>query len=147
RARQWRLTAWPYPWTIQNAFDNSLATLWICGDSLRPGQYVQLDFCGSTAAGSAVMEGAPNQPAIPLRLEGRSSSGNWRVLSPAPAISDVPRPFRLRRVVAGELKRSGIDYILLFNEDNAADEFRTNADLWGARAVGSSNGAILYELQ
>jgi len=147
RARQWRLTAWPYPWTIQNAFDNSLATLWICGDSLRPGQYVQLDFGGSTAADSAVMEAAPNQPSIRLRLEGRSSSGNWRVLSPAPAISDVPRPFGLRRVVAGELKRSGIDYILLFNEDNAADEFRTNADLWGARAVGSSNGAILYELQ
>src|ERR1035438_9240860 len=39
RAAGWRLTAQPYPWAIQDAFDNSLVTFWLCGETLKPGQF------------------------------------------------------------------------------------------------------------
>ena len=52
----------------------------------------------------------------------------------------------LRRAVAGELKRRGIDYLLVFDTDNGADDLRLNADLWGMRAVGDYKGARLYQL-
>jgi hypothetical protein len=52
----------------------------------------------------------------------------------------------LRRAVANELKRRGIDYLLLFDTDNGADDLRLNTDLWGMRAVGDYKGARLYQL-
>src|SRR6185369_3350979 len=52
RAPEWRLTAQPYPWGVQDAFDNSLVTFWLCGEKLKPGQFVQVDFHGLQTADS-----------------------------------------------------------------------------------------------
>ena len=41
----------------------------------------------------------------------------------------------------------GIDYLLLFDGQVAADDFRVNADLWGATFVGSYKEARLYDLR
>jgi hypothetical protein len=150
RAAVWRLSAQPYPWGIQDAFDNSLATFWLCGETLKPGQYVAVDFQGGQTADSVVLEAAPNQWAIRLKLEGRveggAAAGRWQLLSAAPTAGDAPRPLGLRRAVAAELKRRGIDYLLVFDTDNGADDLRLNADLWGIRAVGDDKGARLYQL-
>src|SRR5262249_19185302 len=130
RAPQWRLTANPYPWGIENAFDNSLATFWMSGEGLRPGQTVEVRFGGAEILETAVVESAPNRTALRLRLEGEDGAGKWHVLSPAPAISDTARPLGLRRAIRAELKRRGIDYVLLFDGQVGADDFRINADLW-----------------
>jgi dolichyl-phosphate-mannose-protein mannosyltransferase len=146
RAAEWRLTAQPYPWGIQDAFDNSLATFWLCGETLKPGQSVQVDFHGEQPADSVVLESAPNQYAARLKLEGQDSAGRWHLLAAAPTAGDAPRPLGLRRALAGELKRRGIDYLLVFDTDNGAEDLRVNADLWGVRAVGDDKGARLYQL-
>jgi hypothetical protein len=146
RAPQWRLTAQPYPWSVQDAFDNSLATFWMAGETLRPGQFVQVDFHGGQAVDSVVLEAAPNQWAARLKLEGQDDAGRWQLLAAAPSASDAPRPLGLRRAVAGELKRRGINYLLVFDSDNGADDLRLNADLWGMRQVGEDRGARLYQL-
>ena len=146
RAPAWRLTAQPYPWSIQDAFDNSLATFWLCGETLRPGQFVQVDFHGEQRADSVVLEAAPNQWAARLKLEGQDAVGHWQVLAAAPVPGDAPRPLGLRRAVTSELKRRGIDYLLVFDTDNGADDLRLNADLWGVRVVGDDKGMRLYQL-
>jgi hypothetical protein len=146
RAAAWRLTAQPYPWGIQDAFDNSLATFWLCGETLRPGQFVQVDFHGEQSADSVVLETAPNQWAERLKLEGQDGAGRWYLLADAPAPADAPRPLGLRRAVTSELKRRGIDYLLVFDTDNGADDLRLNTDLWGLRAVGDDKGMRLYQL-
>lgn len=146
RAAEWRLTAQPYPWGIQDAFDNSLATFWLCGETLKPGQRVQVDFHGEQTADSVVLEAAPNQYAARLKLEGQDAAGRWQLLAAAPTAGDAPRPLGLRRALAGELKRRGIDYLLIFDTDNGAEDLRVNADLWGLRAVGDYKGARLYQL-
>ena len=147
RAAEWRLTAQSYPWGIQDAFDNSLATFWLCGETLKAGQNVQVDFHDDQAVDSVVLEAAPNQYAARLRLEGLVAAGRWQLLAAAPAAADAPRPLGLRRAVAGELKRRGIDYLLLFDGDQAAEDLRLNADLWGTLAVGDYKGARLYQLR
>jgi hypothetical protein len=150
RAAEWRLSAQPFPWGIQDAFDNSLATFWLCGEMLKPGQFVAVDFHGGQTADSVVLEAAPNQSAVRLKLEGRvdggAAAGRWQLLAAAPTPFDAPRPLGLRRAVADELKRRGIDYLLVFDTDNGADDLRLNADLWGMRAVGDYKGAKLYQL-
>jgi hypothetical protein len=146
RAAPWRVTAQPYPWGIQDAFDNSLATFWLCGETLRPGQFVAVDFHGDQAADSVVLESAPNQWGVRLKLEGQDAAGRWQLLAAAATAGDAARPLGLRRAVADELKRRGIDYLLVFDTDNGADDLRLNADLWGMRVVGDYIGARLYQL-
>jgi hypothetical protein len=151
RAPRWRLTARPYPWGIQSAFDNSLATFWMCGDMLQPGQFVQVEFGAPEAADAVVIETAPNQWGIRLKLDGQlqvknAAGGQWKLLTAAPDLSDAPRPFGLRRAVAEELKRRGIDYVLSFEDDMGADDLHGNAGIYGIRQVDEYKGARLYQL-
>jgi hypothetical protein len=146
RAPEWRLLAQPYPWGVQNGFDNSIATFWLCGDPVRPGQFIEAQFHRDETADAVLIETAPNQPSIRLKLEGLDTAGRWIPLSAAPAISDSPRPLGLRRAVAEELKRRGNDYLLVFDANRGADDLRQNADLWGIRLVGEDRGARLYQL-
>lgn len=146
REPRWRLTARPYPWGIPSAFDNSLATFWMCGDTLQPGQFVQVEFGLPEAADAVTIETAPNQWGIRLKLEGQNDGGQWKPLTPTPELSDAPRPLGLRRAAAEELKRRGIDYVLFFEDDMGADDLRGNADLYGIRQVGEYKGARLYQL-
>ena len=146
RAPRWRLTARPYPRGIQSAFDNSLATFWMCGSTLEPGQLIQVDFGQPETADSLVIETAPNQPGLRLKLEGETTASQWNLLSPEPQTGDAPRPLGLRRAVAEELKRRGIDYVLTFDGEPGADDLHENADIYGIRQVGEDRGARLYQL-
>lgn len=143
----WRLTADPYPWGIQDAFDNSPVTMWRSGEALRPGMYVQVDFHRDEQADSVVMEAAPNQTGLKLRLEGMDASGTWGVLDAAPKIYDAAPPLGLRRAAAHELKRRGIDYVLAFDDEKETEDLRRNPALWGVTQVGETRAARLYQLR
>jgi hypothetical protein len=146
RAPDWRLTARPNPWTIQDAFDNSLLTFWMASDWIRPGQYVQVEFARPTPADALVIETAPDQNGVRLKLEGRTAAGQWVGLAAAPAIAQGPFPLHLRRAAAEELKRRGIDYLVVVDSEFVADDLRRNMDLWGVRLVGEHEQARLYQL-
>lgn len=146
RDPRWRFNAQPYPWGIGDAFDGKVATFWKCGETLHPGQFVEADFDGVEQADSVSIEAAPNQWGIRLKLEGRDANGQWKLLAPEPRVSDAPAPPGLRRAAAEELKRRGIDYLLVIDGEFGADDLRGNAGLWGIRQVGEYKGARLYQL-
>ena len=143
-ARRW--TAHPYPWGVEQAADGRPITFWICGDTLHPGQFVQADFGATQMADAVAIETTPNQWGIRLELEGREPAGAWKRLANAPEISDAPAPSGLRQMAARELKRRGVDYVLLFDGEFGAADLRTHADLWGIRQVSEDQGARLYQL-
>ena len=146
RRPAWRLRARPYAWGIQNAFDNSPVTFWVSGDSLRPGMYVEVAFGGEEAADALEIDTTPDQWQARLMLEGQGTSGEWKPIVSSPEQTEEARPLGLRRAVAAELKRRGIDYLLLFDADFGADDVRRNAEQWGVRQVGAAKGARLYQL-
>ena len=112
----------------------------------KAGQFVEVGFNEAEAADSVVIETAPNQWGIRLKLEGRDASGQWKLLAPAPLASEAPVPPGLRRAAAEELRRRGIDYLLIFDGGFGADDLARNAGLWGIRQVGEYKGARLYRL-
>ena len=142
----WRLNAQPYPWGIGDAFDGKLVTFWKCGEALRPGQFVEVDFPQLEPADSVEIQTAPNQWGIRLKLEGQDASGQWKPLAAEPQASDAPVPPGLRRAATDELKRRGIDYLLVFDGEFGAGDLHGNAGLWGIRQVGEYKGARLYRL-
>jgi hypothetical protein len=146
REAQWRLRARPFPWGVQDAFDNSPITFWISGDTLHPGMFVEVSFGAAQWADSVQIETSPNQWQARLQLEGWDTSGQWKVLCGAPQQSEEAQPPGLRAAVAAELKRRGIDYLLLSDRDRAAEDLRRNAAKWGVRAVGEYRGTRLYQL-
>lgn len=146
RDSAWRLTAQPYPWTIQNAFDNSLTTLWRCGEMARPGQFVQVDFHRQETADSVLIEAAPNQPGIRLKLEGEDAAGQWMALADAPRIFEAAAPLGLRRAAMAELRRHGVDYILSFGDERETRDLRANPDLWGLRQIDEYKETKLFQL-
>jgi hypothetical protein len=146
RGPEWRARAYPYSWGIEQAFDNSLVTFWICGEAIAPGQWVEVDFGRPRQADSLVIQTAPDQPGIRLRLDGSDASGRWKRLAEAPQISVTGRPIGLRAAAAAELKRRGIDYVLAFDGEIGADDLKRNAAEWGIREVGKQGGAHLYRL-
>jgi len=143
---RWRLDAQPYPWGIGDAFDGKIVTFWKCGEALRSGQFVEVDFRGVESADSVLIEAAPNQWGIRLKLEGQDASGQWKLLAAQPQVGDAPVPPGLRRAAADELKRRGIDYLLVFDGEFGADDLARNSGLWGIRQVGEYKGARLYRL-
>lgn len=146
REPAWRLTADPYPWGIQDAFDNSPITMWRSGEALRPGMFVEVDLHASPQADAVVMEAAPNQSGLRLKLEGMDDAGKWHTLDPAPRVYDAAAPLGLRRAAARELKRRGIDYVLAFDDERESEDLRRNPALWGVIQVGQTKEARLYEL-
>ena len=72
-------------------------------------------------ADSVLIEAAPDQPGIQLRLD--------EVSAPAP-IADIAILPDLRRAAAEELKRQGNDYLLLFDGEFGADDVQRNAASW-----------------
>jgi hypothetical protein len=146
RRPEWRLRARPYAWGIQNAFDNSPVTFWISGDRLQPGMYVQVEFGAEETADALEIETTPDQWRVELMLEGKAASGEWKPITSAQEQTEAVRPLGLRRAVASELKRRGIDYLLIFDQNVGADDLWRNTERWGVRLVGTARGAKLYQL-
>ncbi len=146
RESTWRLTANPYPWSIQDAFDDSPVTSWRSGEAIHPGMFVEVDFGALREADQVILECPADQYGIRLELEGESADGSWRKLAGAPAASDGAPYLGFRRAAAEEMKRRGIDYILCFQDEAWSEEVRRNRDLWGVQEVGAAGGARLYRL-
>lgn len=107
---------------------------------------MQIDFDGAREADSVLIETSPNQWGLRLELHGRSETGGWQILAPSPEIDTAPTPPDLRRAAAEELKRRGIDYLLLFDGEFGAEDLRANASQWGVVPAGETRTARLYRL-
>jgi 4-amino-4-deoxy-L-arabinose transferase-like glycosyltransferase len=138
----WSATAHPFPWGADAVLDGRPASFWRSGDTLGAGQTVELRFAAAAPTDTVLVEAAPDQLASRLRLE----APDGHLLAGAPEVQDVPLPADMRRAAASELRRRGIDYLLVMDGEFGADDLRARAGEWGIREVGEYKGARVYQL-
>jgi hypothetical protein len=109
--------------------------------------YVQVDFGAEETADALEIETTPDQWQVQLMLEAEAASGEWKPILSAQEQTEEVRPLGLRRAVASELKRRGVDYVLMFDQNAGADDLWRNTARWGVRLVGTAKGAKLYQLR
>jgi hypothetical protein len=146
RVPRWRLRAHPNPWDVQLAFDHTLVTRWRSWQPLLAGMYVEVDFGAAETVDAVRLECSPDQGDIRLRLEAATVTGQWRTLAQAYTTSERQRPDRLRRAAIEELKARGVDYLLLYDSDALAEQFRSRRRSWGLTLLEQVRGARLYRL-
>lgn len=147
RAPEWRLDARPNPWDIQLAFDNDPITRWRSWERLRPGMWVSADFGKPREISRVVLTMSTDQWGTKLRAEARDGAGTWRTISSAPVFSQPGTPPRMRRAAIEELKREGIGFMLISEDNFGWQDFRDNAHAWGIREVDIIGNIRLYELE
>ncbi len=144
RLPTWRLRAEPNPWDVQRAFDNSPATRWKSWQAIYDGMWVELDFGGEQAVDSILLECSADQWNTRLRLEAWSGTGGWREMTAELIESRTPAPRGYRRLVARELKRAGVRYIIARDHEFGQHDYRERPQAWGITLLGEAAGARLY---
>jgi hypothetical protein len=145
RIEGWTGAAQPYPWTEGFAHDGNLLTFWRSSEWLTPGQSFEMNFRQAEPVDAVCVQTSLDQRDVQLRLEGRSSSGGWRLLSSQPEAHEEPGP-DLRHAALEQLRIRGIHYLLSFENEGETRDLRLHADLWGIREVAHNKDARLYRI-
>lgn len=145
RRLEWRLRAWPNPWEVQMAFDNSVATRWRSGEVASPGMYLDVDFGQEEAVDEVRLITSPDFDRIRFRLESMNSRGDWESVAGNPRQEPVPVPQNIRRIATYEMQSRGVRYLLIRDENSGAEDFAGDPEAWGLKRIGRSDNANLYE--
>jgi hypothetical protein len=146
RRPEWRLRAWPNPWEIQLAFDNSLATRWRTWEHVKPGDYVDVDFGKDEAVDEVRLNTSFEYYVMQLQLEALDRSGKWALVAKNPKAETVEPKVSIRLAATYELKAHGIHYFVVGDDNYGADDFRDDPEAWGLRQVGSGYGIRIYKV-
>jgi hypothetical protein len=147
RRPEWRLNAWPDPWDVQLAFDNSPATRWRTWERAAPGQYVQVDFGGEVAIGEVRIERSYDYNELKVAVKTLDSgTGSWTVIAREPKVTAIKPDPNIRRYATRELKERGVRFVLVPDDYSGAFDFRGDPEGWGMELVTAGYGARLYRI-
>ena len=142
----WRYTASPFPWDAAQAFDGHPITRWRTWEFRRDGMYLEVDFGAPQVVRAVEMEHAHDEWYARYQLHGEIV-GQWKLLAASPQIGVLEHPPDYRRLAVDELRRSGIQYVVVQSTDYAAQEFQANAGLWPMRLIEEIKGTRLFLLE
>lgn len=146
RRPQWRLSAWPNPWDVQLAFDNSPATRWRTWERAAPGDYIQVDFGQAQVVDEVRIERSYDynlQAEVKIFDE---SSGHWMAVGARRQTTALRLDADIRRYATRELALRGIHYVLIPESYAGASDFRGDPGGWGMEKVAEESGARLYRI-
>jgi hypothetical protein len=146
RQPQWRLRAWPNPWEVQLAFDNSEATRWRTWESVKPGDYLDVDFGKDQAVDEVRLETSYDYTVFQLQVEVLDGSGHWTLVAKNPKVDTVQPKSSIRLAATYELKAHGIHYFLVGDDDFGSEDFRDDPGAWGLTQVASGYGIRIYRV-
>jgi hypothetical protein len=146
RDPSWRLRAWPNPWDVQMAFDNSPATRWRSWEVAAPGMYIDTDFGKFEFLDQVTVDTSFDYANVRLQVESLEPSGRWVKISSDPKTEIIPERVDIRRCATRELHERGIDYILMNDSDWGADDMREDPASWGIKEIAKGYGARIYQV-
>lgn len=147
RSPHWRLRAWPNPWGVPYAFDNSPLTAWVSGERIRPGMYLEVDLGAPHLLDRVTLQMPRRYWAPQMRVEACEPSGGCRPLENSAGAHDIPPPTRLRWKAARELMLAGITHLLIYDGDFGSEDFRAAPEAWGLSLLAAAHGATLYKIE
>ena len=136
RRPEWRLRAWPNPWEVQLAFDNSPATRWRSWEHATPGMYLEVDFGKSVAVDEVRVETSYDSRNVQIQVEGLAQNA---------VVSSIEPPAGVRHAATYEMAQRGIHYLLIHDSDPIADDIRDDPDGWGLTEIAAGYGVKLYQ--
>ncbi len=142
----WRYTASPFPWDAALAFDGHPISRWRAWEFRRDGMYLEVDFDAPQVVRAVEMEHAHDQWYARYQLHGEID-GQWKLLAASPQIGVLEHPPDYRRLAVDELRRNGIQYVVIQSSDYASQEFTINAALWPMRLLEQVKGTSLFVLE
>jgi hypothetical protein len=142
----WRLRAWPNPWDVQLAFDNSPATRWRSWETASPGMYIDVDFGKNQSVDEVRLDTSFDYTNIRLQLESMDPSGKWVTIAPDPPKKAIPVPVSIRKWATRELHARGIDYIVMQDTDWGAQDMSEDPESWGFKVIATGYGARIYKV-
>ena len=147
RKGEWRLRAWPNPWDVQMAFDNSEATRWRSWETGFPGMYIDVDFGSEKQVDEVDMETSRDFP-WPMRFEVQMMEGPGRWTTIANKYEERVMRARgsIRRAATYELRARGVNYVLIQDGDWEADDYKDDPESWGLAVVAQTTRATLYRI-
>jgi hypothetical protein len=146
RRREWRLRAWPDPFEVQLAFDNSQATRWRTWQTVAPGMYVDVDFGRAERIDEVRMETSLDSPSsLQFRVE-KFEQGRWITLTAVYRERRNRVRSSLRRAATYELYRRGVHYIAVGDQDLGATAYNEHPEEWGLQQAGRVPGMTLYKI-
>lgn len=146
RRPDWRLRAWPNPFEVQLAFDNSQATRWRTWQTAAPGMYLDVDFKTAQNTDEVCMETSPDPPwPIQLRVE-KFDQGRWIPITGQFHAEPNQVKDGIRRAATYELSRRGIHYVLVGDRDYGANDYNDDPASWGFEEIAHIPGSTLYRI-
>jgi hypothetical protein len=109
--------------------------------------YISVDFGEARTLDKIRLQASFDQWGTKLHAEAREADGKWRVVSGEPKLSNSGLPLGLRRGAIDELKRDGVSYMLVSEDNFNWQDFRDNASAWGIRQVDIAANVRLYKLE
>jgi hypothetical protein len=143
RDQAWRIRAWPNPWEIPLAFDNSDVTRWRTWRTASPGMYIEVDF-GREQIVDEVRMWTSKDYLWPIQFE--IQSGGRKVADKFEDVPQVPAGF-LGRAAMSEIYARGMRYLLVPDADRSAAELSAYPKDWGLEFVAHTEGTALYRIQ
>jgi hypothetical protein len=145
RRLDWKLRAWPNPWEVQMAFDNSVATRWRSGEVASPGMYLDADFGREESVDEVRLITSSDFILIRLQLESMNPIGAWEKVADNPRQVAIPLPKDLRRMATYEMHARGVHYLLIYDSNYGAQDFAGDPEAWGLKVIGRGEDAWLYQ--
>jgi hypothetical protein len=145
RRPEWRLRAWPNPWDVQLAFDNSPVTRWRTWERVAPGMYLEVDFGGDEPVDEVRLETSDSLDQVHPRLE-LESQGAWKTVAERPEDRSTTPPGSMRFRASKELYLRGVHYLLMSRRDYGATDIRDDPYGWGMEILGETYDATLYKI-
>jgi hypothetical protein len=146
RSAAWRLRAFPNPWGVGYAFDNSEVTRWTSWETAAPGMYIDVEFGSNVAANEVRIETSTDNPDVRLRLEELGANGKWTVIGAAPEEFTMTPEGSLRLAAAHEFRAHGVRYFLVRDTDWGTEYYSKDPASWNFTPVARTEGATIYKV-
>jgi hypothetical protein len=145
RRPEWRLRAWPNPWEVQLAFDNSVATRWRSHEVASPGMYLDVDFGRDESVDEARVITTYDIDHTRVQLESASPADGWEKIADKPRLMYQPVPQGIRRMATYEIAARGVHFLMLRGTDYGAEDVAGDPEAWGLKLIGHDHEAALYQ--